>query len=162
MASAQTSRVSGSDGNKSTRTTDLNPEPDTQRREPGAGEWVNRASSVVRLTESGLKGQEGPGQSKSRACRGCRVPNKGTGAESKESRSASGLGSTRGDRGHRLLHDLCPLQTVHPRKENPVGHPRPPLKGERQSGAAGIHSVLHMRQGSGPTSSSGPEAQGEL
>lgn len=82
VASAQTSRVSGFDGNKSTRTTDLDPKPDAQCREPGAGQWVNRASSVIRVTESGLKGQEGPGQFKSRACRECRVPSKATGAES--------------------------------------------------------------------------------
>lgn len=57
------------------------PEPDAQLREPGAGQWVKRVSSVLRLTESGLKGQEGPGQSKSMACWEYRVPSKGTGAE---------------------------------------------------------------------------------
>ena len=41
-------------------------------------------------------------------------------------------------------------------------HPCPPLKGEYQSGAAGLHSVLHTRQGSGPMVSSGPEVQGEF
>lgn len=51
----------GLDGNNSTRTIDLDPEPDAQLREPGAGQWVKRCLdlqnqvSKVRRDQDSLK-----------------------------------------------------------------------------------------------------------
>lgn len=65
-------------------------------------------------------------------------------------------------RRQRVAAAEWPVQSVHLLKENHLDHLLPSLKEKCQSGAACLHGGLHIRQGFGPTTGSGPEAQWEL